>query len=120
MYLAIKINTDVEHRWNSMYDLINKAIDRKLVLNEYCAFNAQDLLMTEAHWKLCAHIRDLLQIFYTAALFFSEVYYPTSNGALNSLFEISLQFKRFRDHFLLKDIVKKLKKNLIDIRKMLQ
>ena len=103
-----------------MYNLLNKASDRKAILNEYCAFNARDLLMTEAQWELCAHIRDLLHIFYLAKLFFFEVYCLTSNGALNYFFEIGLQLKRFRNHFLLKDIVKKMEKKLKNIGKMLQ
>ena len=73
-----------------MYDLLNKAIDRKTVLNELCAFPAQNLLMSDEHWELCANIRDLLEVFYTSTLFFSGVHYPTSNEALMKLFQISL------------------------------
>ena len=36
---AIKIPKDVEYKWDSMYDLLNKAIDTNSVLNEDCAFN---------------------------------------------------------------------------------
>ena len=99
---ASKINPDVEHRWNSMYDFLNKAIERKINLNEYCDFHTQEFMMTEAHWELCAQRRDLLQVFYAATLFFSGVSYPTSNGALHSHFEISLQFEKCRDHDLLR------------------
>ena len=78
---AIILPTEVVHRWNSMYNLLNKALSRKTVLNEFCAFHAQDLMISDEHWELCAHIRDLLEAFYTSTLFFFEIYYPTSNEA---------------------------------------
>ena len=67
--------------------------------------------MTEAHWELYLQIRVLLQLSFTTTLFFSGVYYPTCNGALNSLFEISLPLKKYRDHDLLNDICKKMEEN---------
>ena len=103
---AIKIPKEVEHRWNSTYDLLNKALSRKTVLNEFCAFHAQDLMISDEHWELCAQIRDSLEAFYSSTLFFSGIYYPTSNEALMKLFKITLQFNRFRDHFLLSNTIR--------------
>ena len=108
---TIKIPKQVEHRWNSMYNLLNKAIDWKAVLNEFCAFHAQYLLMSDDHWESCAHIKDLLEVFYNSTLFFFEVYYPTSNEALIKLFQISLQFNRSRDHFLLDNTIRNMEEN---------
>ena len=56
--------------------------------------------MSDKHLELCAHIRDLLEAFYTSTLFFSGIYYPTSNEALMMLFQITLQLNRFKDHIL--------------------
>ena len=78
---AIKIRKEVEHRWNSTYDLLNNALSRKTVLNEFCAFHVQDLMISDEHWELYAQIRDLLEAFYSSTLFFSGIYYPTSNEA---------------------------------------
>ena len=78
---AIKIPKEVEHRWNSTYDLLNKALSWKTILNEFCAFHAQDLMISDEHWELCAQIRDLLEDFYSSTLIFSRIYYPTSNEA---------------------------------------
>eukprot|EP00268_Persea_americana_P030783 TRINITY_DN2982_c1_g3_i2.p1 TRINITY_DN2982_c1_g3~~TRINITY_DN2982_c1_g3_i2.p1 ORF type:complete len:126 (-),score=5.39 TRINITY_DN2982_c1_g3_i2:77-454(-) len=89
-----------------MYDLLNKALDWKTVLNEFCAFHAQDLMISDEHWELCAQIRDLLKAFYSSTLFFSGIYYPTSNEALMKLFKITLQLNRFRDHFLLSNTIR--------------
>ena len=80
-------------------------------MNEFCAFHAQDLMISDEHWELCAQIRDLLEAFYSSTLFFSGIYYPTSNGALMNLIKISLQLNRFRDHFLLSNAIRNMEEN---------
>ena len=49
----IKINSDVKHGWNSIYELLNKDISRKEVLSEFCAFHAQEYMISDTHWELC-------------------------------------------------------------------
>ena len=71
-----------------MYDLLNKAIDKKTILNEFCAFHVQDLMISDEHWELCAQIRDLLEAFYSSTLFFSRIYYLTSNEVFSNYFTI--------------------------------
>jgi len=57
----------------------------------------ENIFISDDKWTLLEIIRDFLEVFHDATLFFSGVYYPTSNQALAHFYEISLTFKKYRD-----------------------
>ena len=91
-----KISQDVKHRWNFTYKMLKEACAYKMTLNQYrqLYLEHENIFISDDRWTLLEIIRDFLEVFHDATLFFSGVYYPTSNQALTHFYGISLTFKK--------------------------
>ena len=80
------------------YRILKEAFSYKNVVNQFCVlYLTHQNIIPEENLQLLKIIKDLLEVFSDATLFFSGVYYPTSTQALTHFYEMSLVFKRNRD-----------------------
>lgn len=92
-----KIPTDVRHRWNSTYLMIEAALPYKNVISTYLLQKNYDDEISLEDWACLEMIRDLFKVFYNATVCFSGIYYATSNQVLLHLFHICDVFNQHRN-----------------------
>ncbi|KAF7133375.1 hypothetical protein RHSIM_Rhsim09G0159100 [Rhododendron simsii] len=95
------MNSDVQNRWNSTYLMLKSC--RKysdaisgFVNQRYRPCRGSPL--TQADWEIGFEFMKFLKVFYVATVACSSVRYPTSCIVLHHLFNISVTFRRHREH----------------------
>ena len=70
---------DVQHRWNSTYELLKEALPYKDLLCHFFASNDQtnSIMLQPYHWELVVKLNEVLECFNNATYLLSGVYYPT-------------------------------------------
>ncbi len=77
----LKLKVDVKTRWNSYYDMLDRALKMKSVLNYLKNENKEFIRYKEKIkpevWQFCEELRDFLKHFYESTLEISRSKYPT-------------------------------------------
>ena len=92
-----KFISDVPHRWNSTYAMLECAYDYKDILTIYCNEHFPEIGLTSYDWDVSYIIKEFLEIFNMATNFFSGVYYPTTFVTIKQLYYISEIFLKYRN-----------------------
>ena len=100
-----KFPTDVRHRWNSTYLMLQAAIPYQHLITAYVNSKHGEHLIFDTDWKIGEYFFKFLEVFYNATELLSGVYYPTAHLALHQLFNISETFAYYRDTDLFGSIV---------------
>ncbi|KAH7653156.1 Ribonuclease H-like protein [Dioscorea alata] len=87
---------DVDHRWNSTYEMLECAYDDRDITSMFCNNKFPEDQVTNYDWEVSNLIKEFLKIFYTSTNIFSGVYYATTSVIVNQIFFISEVFARYR------------------------
>ncbi|GAB2288666.1 hypothetical protein Dimus_038012 [Dionaea muscipula] len=91
------INSDVKNRWNSTYLMLKSCRNHFDAISDYVNNKYGDgFLLTSADWKIAFEFMKFFRVFYVATVACSGVRYPTSCLVLNHLYNISLNFHKYR------------------------
>ncbi|KAF7148618.1 hypothetical protein RHSIM_Rhsim03G0138800 [Rhododendron simsii] len=95
------MNSDVQNRWNSTYIMLKSC--RKYSAAIFFFVNQRyrpchGTHLSPADWEIGFEFMKFLKVFYVATVACSGVRYPTSCIVLHHLFNISLNFRRHREH----------------------
>ncbi|XP_058181412.1 zinc finger BED domain-containing protein RICESLEEPER 2-like [Rhododendron vialii] len=95
------MNSDVQNRWNSTYLMLKSCQKYSDAISAYvnqryrpCRGNP----LTIADWEIGFEFMKFLKVFYAATVACSGVRYPTSCIVLHHLFNISVNFRKHREH----------------------
>ncbi|KAI8574511.1 hypothetical protein RHMOL_Rhmol01G0360200 [Rhododendron molle] len=95
------MNADVQNRWNLTYLMLKSCRKYSDVISAYVNQRYRPYLdspLTQDHWKIGFEFMKFLKVFYVATLCCSGVRYPTSCIVLHHLFNISVNFRKHREH----------------------
>ncbi|KAH7679060.1 Ribonuclease H-like protein [Dioscorea alata] len=83
---------DVDHRWNSTYEMLECAYDDRDIISMFCNDKFPEDQVTNYDWEASNLIKEFLEIFYTSTNMFSSVYHPTTSIIINQILFISEVF----------------------------
>ncbi|PIA52963.1 hypothetical protein AQUCO_01000667v1 [Aquilegia coerulea] len=91
-----RLPTDVKHRWNSTYTMLDEALPYYNIIKAYLKDRICLEPVLDSDWLLAGMLRDFLHVFVKATEYFSGAYYTTSNSVINHLYAISVTFQKYR------------------------
>ncbi|KAF7113037.1 hypothetical protein RHSIM_RhsimUnG0167500 [Rhododendron simsii] len=95
------MNSDVQNRWNSTYIMLKSCRKYSDAISGYVNQRYRPCRgspLTQADWEIGFEFMKFLKVFYAATVGCSGVRYPTSCIVLHHLFNISVNFRRHREH----------------------
>ena len=77
--------------------MLKKACSYNATVNQYCALylSHANTSIGEKDWQLLEIMKEFVEVFHNATLFFSRIYSPTSSQALNHFYEISIASDKY-------------------------
>ena len=72
-----KFKKDVQHRWNSTYEMLETTVAYKEPLCDFASLNIPDITLHPNDWDMCGNLLQLLKIFYDCTKTFSRIYMPS-------------------------------------------
>jgi hypothetical protein len=92
-------------RWNSTYLMLKHLLPYKHIFPVFINNNYEHVLLIDDHWTIAQSMFEFLDLFHSATIALSGVFYPTSPLMLNHMLLICKHLKDYKNDALLRNVV---------------
>jgi hypothetical protein len=104
-----KFGLDMDVRWNSTYLMLKHLLPYKHNFSVFINSNYERVLLPDDHWTIAQSMFQFLQLFHSATVALSGVYYPTSPLMLHHMLKLCKHLKEYENDALLRSVVSRMK-----------